>query len=96
MVWELVREFFYGSIEKARLLHGDLSLDNILVSSCHQKICVVDYGLTVTLEPSIVRDILSCDAPTKTAKRLHDTWHKKGYGYRAIDETWVERPTERL
>jgi len=45
-ILDLIILFFFNSIEKYKLIHGDMSFYNILVSDDKKSICVVDYGLS--------------------------------------------------
>lgn len=45
-ILKLMKEFNDDSIHKYKLVHGDISVFNILVSEDMKSICVIDYGLS--------------------------------------------------
>ena len=52
--------FFFNSINRAGLVHGDISLFNVLVDpkSKNGRICVIDYGITCKLKNKDIKYLM--------------------------------------
>ena len=78
--------FFYNSINRGNIVHGDISLFNILVDpkSKNGRICVIDYGMTCRLESKDVNNlnnITEVDNLKGDPSKIFDAWSTEGFQF---------------
>jgi hypothetical protein len=75
--------FFFYSIKKWGLVHGDISVFNILVDpeSTNGRICVIDYGMTGELNTEDLNKIKEIDNLTGYPALMAEAWNKEGFQF---------------
>jgi hypothetical protein len=75
--------FFFNSINRAGLVHGDISLFNVLVDpkSKNGRICVIDYGITCKLKNKDINNIKEDDNLDGDPSKISDAWNTEGFQF---------------
>lgn len=79
-VGEIAR-FFFQSILKGGMVHGDISLFNALVCPSGKRVCILDFGLCIKLEPQLIHRTLFEEPEEGPQKMAFQAWTTKGFRF---------------
>jgi hypothetical protein len=84
---DMVARFFFRSISEFNLLHGDISVTNVLVDPDDDgNVAILDFGLSRVLSDEEAKDLLKVRRQSMTSVVLLGSWAQAGFTFN--EECW--------